>query len=199
MARAPLARNLFRLLRPLAHTLLGLVFDRNFMTGRHFDHAFTGYRWCLQSFWTHQVLRLSHPAPWPKHHGCTVSVAENIVFHPDDLNNFQSPGTYFQNTAESRIMIGRGTYIAPNVGIITLNHDPMNLQHHLPGQDVVIGDACWIGMNAVILPGVRLREHTTVAAGAVVTRSFDEPGLVIGGVPARILKRLPLASAGSSI
>jgi acetyltransferase-like isoleucine patch superfamily enzyme len=74
--------------------------------------------------------------------------AANISFHPDDLNNFQTFGCYFQCFSGS-ITIGRGTYIAPNVGIITANHDLLDPSRHLPGADVSIGEKCWIGMNVV--------------------------------------------------
>ena len=99
---------------------------------------------------------------------CVISRPENIKFHPDDLNNFQSPGIYLQNFS-AKIVLGRGTYIAPNVGLITANHRALDLDSHEPGRDIVIGERCWIGMGAVILPGVHLGDRTIVAAGAVVT------------------------------
>ena len=55
---------------------------------------------------------------------------------------------------------------------------------------MVIGDECWIASNAVILPGVHLGKHTIVAAGAVVSKSFPEGWCVIGGIPAKVIKRL---------
>lgn len=54
----------------------------------------------------------------------------------------------------------------------------------------MIGRNCWIGMNAVILPGVKLGDYTIVGAGAVVTHSFPEGYCVIGGVPAKKIKDL---------
>jgi len=45
----------------------------------------------------------------------------------------------------SQIIIGHGSYIAPNVGIITANHDPYNLDLHLEGKDVVIGNTAGLG------------------------------------------------------
>jgi acetyltransferase-like isoleucine patch superfamily enzyme len=88
------------------------------------------------------------------------------------------------------IYIGHGSYIAPNVGLITSNHDIANLDLHEDPKDIVIGKCCWIGMNAVILPGVILGDRTIVAAGAVVTKSFIEGNAVIGGIPAKVLKRI---------
>jgi acetyltransferase-like isoleucine patch superfamily enzyme len=118
-----------------------------------------------------------------------ISNSGNISFHPDDLNNFQSPGTYIQNF-KGKITIGYGSYIAPNVGIITANHDPQNLDAHLAGKDVVLGERCWIGMNAVLLPGVALGGRTIVGAGSVVTKSFPDGNCVIAGNPARLIRKL---------
>ncbi len=56
-----------------------------------------------------------------------------------------------------------------------------------PSQPVSIGNDCWLGANAVILPGVNLGTGCVIGANAVVTRSFPEYS-VIGGVPAKLLK-----------
>jgi len=65
-----------------------------------------------------------------------------------------------------------------------------NFSLHVPENPIKIGKNCWIGANAVILPGVELAEHTIVAAGAVVTKSFLEGDCVIGGVPAKVIKKI---------
>lgn len=104
------------------------------------------------------------------------------------MHIFQVPGTYFQNF-KGHITIGKGSYIEQNVGIITANHGFANLDAHEAGRDVSIGKNCWVGMNAVILPGVALGNRTVVAAGAVVTKSFNDGYVVIAGVPAKIIKK----------
>lgn len=83
-----------------------------------------------------------------------------------------------------------GSYIAPNVGIITSNHDLYDLDKRMPAQNVKIGKKCWIGMNSMILPGVELGEHTIVGAGSVVTKSFKKGNCVIAGNPARKIRDL---------
>ena len=54
---------------------------------------------------------------------------------------------------------------------------------------IVIGRNCWIGSKVAILDGVTIGNNCVVAAGSVVTKSFDN-GLVIGGVPAKVIKKI---------
>lgn len=170
---------------------LRFFFDKQYLVGRHFDGGVAGYVWALRAIWVRNILRIAPSMPWPVAVGCYISKPKNIHFHPDNLDNFQSPGVYFQNFSGS-IYLGRGTYIAPNVGLITANHKPGALDEYDDGEDIVLGERCWVGMNAVILPGVSLGPDTIVAAGAVVTKSFPEGGVIIGGVPAKILRVLDL-------
>ncbi|MDG6348291.1 DapH/DapD/GlmU-related protein [Luteimonas sp. 8-5] len=67
---------------------------------------------------------------------------------------------------------------------------------HEPADPIVIGNDCWIGAGAIILPGVNLGDHVVVAAGAIVTKSF-ECNQLIGGVPARVISGLPPYSGSS--
>ncbi len=125
--------------------------------------------------------------PFPCSPDILVTNASNIEFAPEDLNNFQGIGNYFQ--AMGKIVIGKGTYIANGAGIITANHNVKCLDEHLPPQEVVLGKKCWIGMNSIILPGVHLGDNTIVGAGAVVTKSFPEGNVIIAGNPAKIIKK----------
>ena len=54
--------------------------------------------------------------------------------------------------------------------------------------DIVVGNDVWIGRNSVILPGVTIGDGAIVAAHSVVARDV-EPYTVVGGNPARFLKK----------
>ncbi|MFQ6998067.1 MULTISPECIES: DapH/DapD/GlmU-related protein [Lachnospiraceae] len=63
------------------------------------------------------------------------------------------------------------------------------------GKDVYktihIKEKCWIGAEVLILPGVTIGKGCVVAAGAIVTTDVEE-NTMVAGVPARIIKRLPV-------
>ena len=71
-----------------------------------------------------------------------------------------------------------------------MNHDVNNYSKYVKSKSIIIGDNCWIGAGAIILPGVSLGDHIIVAAGSVVTKSFEDNDQIIGGNPAQFIKKL---------
>lgn len=53
--------------------------------------------------------------------------------------------------------------------------------------NIVIGNNCFIGERAILMYGVELADNIIVAAGSVVTKSFSENNIIIGGNPAKII------------
>jgi hypothetical protein len=176
-------------LQPMLRAFLRIFFDRAYLHGKNFDGDIRGYIWAFRSVWSRNILRLAPPLPFPASPFVTITNWRNLEFAPEDINNFQSHGAYFQCSA-AKITLGKGTFIAPNVGLITANHDLKNLDQHLSGQEIKIGDHCWIGMNSVVMPGVTLGNGTIVAAGSVVTRSFTEGNCLLAGSPAQLKRQL---------
>lgn len=122
---------------------------------------------------------------WPKAKTCTIKHPKNIKVGKN--SQIFKRGCYVQGGG--KLIIGEYVSFATNIGIITANHDIYNQQQHIKGK-VEIGDYCWIGMNSVILPNVKLGPRTIVGAGSVVTKSFPEGFCVIGGNPAKKIKDL---------
>ena len=98
------------------------------------------------------------------------------------------------NTIIGPVTIGSHVNLAQGITVTALNHNFEDKNKRIDEQGVstkpvVIGDDVWIGANAVILPGVTIGKHAVVAAGAVVTTDIPE-NTVVGGVPAKVIKKL---------
>ncbi len=91
------------------------------------------------------------------------------------------------------LRIGNGVRIATGTVIITTNHvfaDPSVpiYRQGVVSKGICIEDDVWIGANCTILDDVCIGQGAVIAAGAVVNKDV-EPYSVVGGVPARLIKR----------
>lgn len=91
------------------------------------------------------------------------------------------------------IDIGDHVFTGPYVYITDQNHvydDPETpIGRQWPRNNPVsIGDGCWLGAGAIILPGTRIGRQSVVAGGAVVRGEFPDHS-VIAGVPGKVVRR----------
>ncbi len=86
----------------------------------------------------------------------------------------------------SGLKIGADVSISPEVAILTTQHDMNDTGFALQGRPVLIEDHVWIGMRAMVLPGVTIGRGAVVASGAVVAKDVA-PLDVVAGVPARTI------------
>lgn len=129
-----------------------------------------------------------------------------MVLSPERRGNLLRRKHYFEHIGENvwytptalptegdLVRIGNNVVIAS--GAVLVTHDEIArvfrwkypdgvFRHHRGG--VTIGDNCFIGQNAIILPDVRIGNDCIVAAGAVVTKDVPD-GSVVGGVPAHVI------------
>lgn len=145
-------------------------------------------------------------------HACPdgIHIADNsFVMHGSVLHvyNFRNlPHAYIRIGANSLIgefnvlrgqggiTIGDRVYTAPMVQMLAVNHvfdDPTRpmVEQGITAEGIVIEDDVWIGAGAIITDGVRICKGAVVAAGAVVTEDVA-PYTVVGGTPARLLRRV---------
>lgn len=142
-----------------------------------------------QSYFGYVIFRLSGRCSrggyYPIHPTCTIANIRKIYVGIN--STVARPGCYLQGAGTIRF--GDYVQLAPNVGILSANHDLYD-QSKYNVAPIVIGDYSWIGMNSVVTAGVMLGPRTIVAAGAVVTKSFPEGFCILAGVPAKVVKYL---------
>ncbi|GAA4013991.1 hypothetical protein GCM10022408_28920 [Hymenobacter fastidiosus] len=134
-----------------------------------------------------RLLRQNAGVRWAVHHTSTIRSPERLTAGRGSFPG-DSPGVYIN--ADNGVSIGDFTNLGPQVGLISANHDAVDNGVGVAAQPLRVGSFCWLGMRAVVLPGVALGDFTIVGAGAVVTRSFPEGYCVLAGNPARILRHL---------
>lgn len=100
--------------------------------------------------------------------------------------------------AYNRIEIGKNCLIAANVQILDANgHDlsfenPSNrINTCSEGKPVIIEDNVWLGLNAIILAGVRIGQGSVIGANTVVVKDVP-PMVVFAGNPGKVVKRVNL-------
>lgn len=128
-----------------------------------------------------------------------IGKAGNVSIGP---RGFINSGIRFA-VPRAGVTIGRAVQIGPNVCFETVAHG----MTFIPGTGrgdvdgpIVVEDEVWIGAGAIITQGVRIGRGAVVGAGAVVTRDV-EPRTFVGGVPARLIRRIAYpddASAAAS-
>ncbi len=140
----------------------------------------------LQAWFVQKVIGINRTAYWPVHPTSEVKFVRNIYCGIETSPGFM-PNCYI--IAMSKIYIGDYTQIGPNVGLVTAGHALHDNRQPVTAE-IRIGRYCWIGMGAIILPGVVLGDYTIVGAGSVVTKSFEDGYCVLVGSPAKAIRKL---------
>ena len=157
-----------------------------------------------------QVVYLNQVINHPR-----IEVGDYSYYHHfeilDDYAAFLAP--YLFPLSTEKLIIGRFCQIAHGVRIITssANHDmrgfstypfknfmmsPEMTENEIKALfmmpqtkgDTKIGNDVWVGMNAIIMPGVTIGDGAIIGSGSLVVQDV-EPYSVVGGNPAKILKK----------
>ena len=142
----------------------------------------TLYRYAFKQ----KIFGYNRRTPWPVHFTSQVKCAKKI-----------QRGTKYPGYAKGCYIDGRNGIIfednvitGPHVSIISQNHSLTDFNTYIEGNPIIIRKNSWLSARCIILPEVELGEHTIVAAGAVVTKSFPDGNQIIGGNPAKLIKKI---------
>ncbi|WP_256867474.1 sugar O-acetyltransferase [Winogradskyella forsetii] len=117
--------------------------------------------------------------PFQINYGKNTKIGKNVFINFDctllDLGGI---------TIEDNVML------APKVSLLSEGHPiSANDRQMLTTGKIHIKKNAWIGANATILQGVTIGENSVVAAGSVVSKNVPD-NVIVGGIPAKILKNI---------
>ena len=122
---------------------------------------------------------------------CSLFGSPENILHIGE-NSYVGMNTIINGFA-ALVTIGTNVSIAQNVNIMAdsgPNASP-TLQRIFPIEKaaITIGNHCWIGASAIIMPSVQLGDYCIVAANSYVNKCFP-PYSIIGGTPAKLIRTL---------
>jgi acetyltransferase-like isoleucine patch superfamily enzyme len=125
--------------------------------------------------------------------GSNLRLGRNITFYNPALihigcNVYIAYGCWFMGGAQ--ITIGDGVLFGPYCIVVSSNHTRLNgsFRYGPPYKSpIVVGNGSWLAGHVTLTAGSQLGNGVLVAAGAVVKDHFPSH-IMIGGVPARVIK-----------
>jgi acetyltransferase-like isoleucine patch superfamily enzyme len=120
---------------------------------------------------------------WLEDSGCALDIGAESSFEHVHLAVTESG---------SSMKIGRDCMFAYDIDVRTGDsHSIIDINSRARinyAKDVSIGNHVWVAAHCVILKGAIIPNESVVATGSVVTRQFSQPGIVIAGNPAQVVK-----------
>ena len=122
--------------------------------------------------------------------GCSkIIIGKRVVVRPGSMLFGESDSLETSIVIEDDVMMGCGVHFYINNHKFDRLDVPLIDQGYYPDEMIVLKKGCWIGANAILLPGVTIGENSVVGAGSVVTKSIPA-GVVAAGIPAKIIKTI---------
>lgn len=137
-------------------------------------------------FFMQKIIGINRKVPWPVHFTSQVKGYKKIK-KLTQKNPGSALGCYIDG--RNGIIFEKNVLVGPNVSIISRNHSSIFYTEYSENPPIIIRKNSLLSSGCIILAGVELGEHTIVAAGAVVTKSFPGKNQLIGGNPAKLIKK----------
>lgn len=121
---------------------------------------------------------------WLEDHHCSLTIGEESTFENVHLAVTEPYST---------LTIGKDCMFSYDIDVRTgdshsviVDEDNKRTNY---AQNISFGDHVWVASHCVILKGARIGSNSIIGTRCVVTKSFPEEGVVLGGNPAKIIKR----------
>lgn len=116
--------------------------------------------------------------------GSSLNIGEN--------NSIRGLTIVIKEKKELNVHIGDDCLIASNVKMWTTDfHTVIDAKTKQPlnsPADINIGNHCWLCEDVIVAKGASIPDDSIVAARSYVTKQFEKPNTIIGGIPAEIIK-----------
>jgi acetyltransferase-like isoleucine patch superfamily enzyme len=160
-----------------------------------------------------QFMRRGAFARWPVHGNVLEALRERRLEVGE--GTLLEPGVWITAPGSARVRIGAGSFL--NLGVMVAAEELVEIGENCmlangcfvsdashrfddPNKPITwqgfqskgptrIGDNCWLGANVVVTSGVTIGERCVIGANSVVTKDV-EPFSIVGGIPARVIKRI---------
>ena len=143
-----------------------------------------GLAYLLYCFFPQKILRINGSVKWPVHFTSRVLYRKKI-----SVGNRSAPGLnsncYIQG--RSGINIGHNFRMGPGSGLISSNHDLNDYDVWIESNPIVIGDNVWLGMNSVVMPGIKIGNNVVIGSNSVVTKDIPDNSIAAGN-PCKVLR-----------
>lgn len=114
--------------------------------------------------------------------GCSVRIGDRVVINGATVY-LQEDGSHVYIGDDSQISWGVDIWCTDAHTITDLRGAPVNY-----ADSIEIGRHVWVGKDVKIGKNTRIADNSIVGWGSIVTKRFDEPNVIIAGIPAKIVK-----------
>ncbi len=114
--------------------------------------------------------------------GCKVTIGNRVVINGVTLY-LQEDGSRVSIGDDSQLSWGVDIWCTDAHTITDLEGNPINY-----AESIEIGRHVWIGKDVKIGKNVRIADNSIVGWGSIVTKRFDEPNVILAGIPAKVVK-----------
>ena len=121
---------------------------------------------------------------WIEDEHCELFIGEHTTFEETHIAVTEP---------NSKITIGKDCMFANDIDVRTGDShsiiDAKSNERINHAKNVTIADHVWVGAHSSILKGSIIAENTVVATRSVVTKDFNEKGVLLAGIPAKVIKQ----------